>query len=199
MRRGPRIALLALAAAATVFVGGFFAFGAKIAAERPNLPQKAEGMVALTGGSERIADAIRLLAEGHARRLLITGVAPVASAIEIARNVEGSFRILDCCVDLGYAARNTEGNALEAEEWARANGLDRSLIIVTAAYHMPRAMVEMRYRMPNSKLFAYPVVPERLRGKKWWNDRVLFRLVATEYVKYISARARILASRVVAS
>jgi uncharacterized SAM-binding protein YcdF (DUF218 family) len=199
MTRRSRVALLALAAAATAFVGGFVAFGARIAAEKPHLPQKAEGMVVLTGGAERIADAIHLLAKGHARRLLITGVAPVASAIEIARNIAGSFRIIDCCVDLGYAAQNTEGNALEAEEWARANGLSHSLIIVTAAYHMPRAMAEMRYRLPNSSLFAYPVVPERLRGKQWWNDGMMFRLVASEYVKYISVRARILASGVKAS
>jgi len=40
----------------------------------------ADGIVALTGGASRLADAVELLASGRGRRLLISGVAPTTNA-----------------------------------------------------------------------------------------------------------------------
>ena len=55
-------------------------------------------------------------------------------------------------------AGTTYGNALEAADWAHTYHL-RTLIIVTADYHMPRAMLEMRRHLPGITLIPAPVRP----------------------------------------
>ena len=59
--------------------------------------------------------------------------------------------MFDCCVDLGFTAANTLGNARETAEWARAKGYS-ALILVTADYHMPRARLELRAAMPEADI-----------------------------------------------
>ena len=56
----------------------------------------------------------------------------------------------NCCVDLGYAALDTIGNADETRRWAEALHYD-SLIVVTASYHMPRSLAELARAMPNDQ------------------------------------------------
>ena len=82
---------------------------------------RADGIVAMTGGAQRIGDAIDLLAQGYAKRLLISGVNEKTSREEIARLNPGQRRLFDCCVDLDYRARNTIGNAIETRRWAERN------------------------------------------------------------------------------
>ena len=64
--------------------------------------------------------------------------------------------VFDCCIDLGFTAENTLGNARETAEWARAKGYHR-LILVTADYHMPRARLELKAAMPEADIAPYPV------------------------------------------
>ena len=74
----------------------------------------------------------------------------------------------DCCADIGYAAEDTHGNAAEAADWARAHDF-KSLIIVTARYHMPRALREFGSAMPGVDLKALSGRPgphPDLSG--WW-------------------------------
>jgi len=59
--------------------------------------------------------------------------------------------MFDCCIDLGFTAADTVGNARETAEWARSLGY-RSLILVTADYHMPRAMLELKAAMPEARI-----------------------------------------------
>ena len=190
LKRSLRAAVGALVLAAGA---GFVVFAAGIETVEKPLTRSADGMVVLTGGADRVSDAIRLLAAGHARRLLITGVSPGTSASEIARSVSGSAQFLQCCVDLGYFALNTAGNAEETRRWVRERQIRNSLIVVTSSYHMPRALAEMRPRLPDFDLIPHAVVAERLRGKAWWNSLELLRLVSLEYVKFLWSEARILA------
>ncbi len=184
---------------ALALFGGFMLFAMQIETVEEPFTKRADGMVVLTGGAERVSDAIRLLASGHARRLLITGVSPGTSAPEIARSVGGSAQILQCCVDLGYFALNTAGNAEETRRWVREKQIRNSLIIVTSSYHMPRALAEMRPRLPGFELIPHAIVADRLRGKAWWNDLELLRLTGLEYVKFLWAELRILARMVMAT
>src|SRR5262249_57827324 len=94
-------------------------------------PPHADGIVALTGGPERIAAAVALLAQGSARRLLVTGVNQTTTSREIARLTPRFATEFGCCIDLGYTALNTTGNALEARRWARSHHM-RSLIVATS-------------------------------------------------------------------
>src|SRR5579871_1943288 len=122
-------------AALTMLAGGFLWFALHVANEAPPLDRAAaDGIVALTGGASRISDAVELLASGRGQRLLITGVAPTVSTTELARLVPERQHWFGCCVDLGYNALNTIGNAVETRQWALDRGF-HSLLIVTSSYH----------------------------------------------------------------
>ena len=126
-----------------------------------------------------------LLQSGHGQRLLISGVNRRTTREQIrlvARAVAGPT--YDCCVDLGFEAIDTVGNAREASEWARARGYDR-LILVTADYHMPRALLELRGAMPRVRLTPYPVATEDVDARRWWKTPQGLRLMVMEYDKYL--------------
>ena len=128
-----------------IWTVGLFAFASRVARSTPpEPPQPADGVVALTGPSAlRIAAAMKLLEDGKARRLLVSGVNRMASRADIRSVARAPGRLYDCCVDLGFSAVDTIGNAREAAAWARHNNF-RSLIVVTADYHMPRAILELK-------------------------------------------------------
>jgi DUF218 domain len=95
---------------------------------------------------------------------------------ELAESVAGR-------VTLGHAAASTRGNAAEIAAWARERDIG-SVRVVTAGYHMPRALLELRRALPGAALLAHPVVPAALRaptGPRVW------RLLVGEYSKLIGA------------
>jgi|SRR5579863_2462613 uncharacterized SAM-binding protein YcdF (DUF218 family) len=180
-----RLALLGV----TAIVLGFFAFLWLLPNEQVELNRNADGIVVLTGGTSRVTDALELLAAGRGRRLLITGVNPGTTTTDIARQSADFGKILSCCVDLDYSAINTLGNAVEARRWAIDRGF-HSLIVVTSAYHMPRALAEIAHQLPNVALIPFPVVSDRLRIEPWWSNGATTKLVVSEYFKYLFARLR---------
>ena len=97
--------------------------------------------------------------------------------------------MLGCCVDLDYAALNTLGNAVQTRRWALAHNFN-SLIVVTSAYHMPRALAEIAHQLPDVALIPYPVVSDRLRIEPWWSNSDTTKLVLSEYLKYLAAKVR---------
>ena len=102
-----------------------------------------------------------------------------------AHSFAGSYT---SCIVLGYAADSTMGNAIETAKWMDAEHY-RSLRIVTAAYHMPRSMLEFRRAMPQIRLIPNPVFPERVKSD-WWLWPGSAYLVLGEYHKYLAALAR---------
>jgi uncharacterized SAM-binding protein YcdF (DUF218 family) len=153
------------------------------------LDRNADGIVVLTGGTSRVSDALELLSSGRGKKLLITGVNPGTTTTDIAREVANYNRLLACCVDLDYSALNTLGNAVQARRWALEHGF-RSLIVVTSAYHMPRALAELSHQLPDATLIPFPVVSDRLRIEPWWSNGATTRLVLSEYFKYLAAKLR---------
>ncbi len=137
-------------------------------------PPHADAIVALTGGAGRVEAALRLLAEGRARIALVSGVGGAAEFASLARRA-GVDPALGVRVTLGRAAQSTHGNAAETAAWARANAV-HSLIVVTAYYHMPRALAELARAMPGAALYPAPVTP----GASW-------RLLVGEYGKFLAA------------
>jgi uncharacterized SAM-binding protein YcdF (DUF218 family) len=168
---------------------GFFGFLRSLDRAEANTGEKADGIVVLTGGAQRIGDAVDLLVQGRGKRLLISGVNEKTSREQIAKlNPEGK-RVFDCCVDLDYRARNTIGNAVETRRWAHQYGF-RSLIVVTSNYHMPRTLVELASVMPEQGLVPHAVVTDQLNPDRWWYDPATARLLISEYVKYVVAVLR---------
>lgn len=149
-----------------------------------------EAIVALTGGPDRIQAAVSLLAEGHSRKLLISGVNPSTTTHELAHRIPNFAQWNECCIELGYDAKNTIGNAAETSRWVKARGIQHSLIVVTSYYHMPRALLEIGTALPGLKLIPYPVGQPRSHDKIWSNPQTL-RLVGVEYLKFIGVWLRI--------
>ena len=189
-RRGGRITLFVLGLAAMLLGADFFWFVYQMPTTETAPSRNADGIVALTGGPFRINDALDLLAAGRGKRLLISGVNPATRAVEISRLVPEHQRLFACCVDIEHSATNTIGNAIETRRWAKARGM-RSLIVVTANFHMPRAMVELAHELPDVALVPYGVVSEKVRVEAWWENPETARLLFLEYLKYIVARVRI--------
>jgi len=189
VRRLWRLMALAAFAAAVVFAVGFLWFVGSVPTEEVSIDRPADGIVVLTGGASRIADAIELLAAGRGKRLLISGVHPTTSSSELARLSPAYGRWMTCCVDLGHAAVNTTGNAIETRQWVTDRGF-RSVIVVTSNYHMPRTMAELRRRMPDVALVPFPVVTDKMRSEAWWSSAPTAKLLFSEYLKYIVAQVR---------
>lgn len=186
-RRAARLTGAGLLAVAAALALGFPWFAVQAGSGGRSLDRGADAIVALTGGASRIEDAVGLLASGRGRRLLITGVGALTNATELMHLVPPEReRWFACCIDLGYAAANTAGNAVETRRWARERGF-RSLVVVTSAYHMPRAMLEIGHRLPGVTLIPFPVN----HAGPWWRDPHEARVMVFEYFKYLVAMARI--------
>ena len=189
-----RLARALLTVAGIVAAGlvvGFVAFAVKVAEVAPPPDPRAQGIVALTGGTARIDGGLRLLAEGRASRMLISGVNPTVSRGAIAESIPKDLEAqLACCVDLGRAAQDTVGNANEARDWAAEQGFT-SLIIVTSDYHMPRSMAELAEAMPGVTLIPYPVTNPDLHLDDWWKRASAFGILVREYGKYLLAATRL--------
>lgn len=189
-RRLGRIAFLVLCLAIGSFAGGFLWFTQLVQRTEEAPARNADGIVALTGGPFRINDALDLLAAGRGRRLLISGVNPLTRPGEISRLVPEHQRWFACCVDIEHSATNTIGNAVETRRWVKARGFG-SLIVVTANFHMPRALTELQHELPEVTLVPYPVVSDKVRVDAWWENPETARLLFLEYLKYIVAKVRI--------
>jgi uncharacterized SAM-binding protein YcdF (DUF218 family) len=130
-----------------------------------------------------VETALKLLAEQRAQVALISGVGAATEFAGLAHRA-GVDPVLRHRVTLGRSATTTRGNAAETAEWAHANGLG-SLIVVTADYHMPRALAELSRAMPGVTLYPVAVVPPAMRQPGF----AALRLLAGEYIKWLATEA----------
>ena len=185
-----KLVLIVLFIAVGLFVGGFLQFTNQVTdSVQPADVEPAQAIVALTGGSTRIATALELLQQKKGTRLLISGVNEDTLKSDIEAMHTDKSDLFTCCVDVEREAVDTIGNARETARWMKNNGYT-SLIIVTSAYHMPRSMVEFRRQMEGVKLVPYPVPLESINKDEWWKNTTTLRFMVNEYLKYLGARAR---------
>ena len=176
---------------AVIWLVGLMAFSARIVRSTPAAaPEPADGIVALTGPSAmRITAGMKLLEDGRGQRMLVSGVNREASREDIRNLSKAPGRVYDCCVDLGFQAANTVGNGRETAEWARSHGF-HSLIVVTADYHMPRALLELHGSLPEVALTPYPVATDEVDARHWWRTMTGAKRMVLEYCKYMVILAR---------
>ena len=146
--------------------------------------RRTDAIVVLTGGGGRIAAGLDLLAAGLAQKLFVSGVGPAVDVQELFRVSQRPQAELECCVVLGYKANSTFGNAIETAGWMRDNGL-HSLRLVTAAYHMPRSLLQFRRAMPDLEIIPHPVFSGRFHQGEWWRWPGSANLIVTEYSKFL--------------
>lgn len=191
-RIASRRRLRRLAAAAALLpaalLAGFSVFVATVPIEPPAPPSAppGAGIVVLTGGAGRVAEGLRLLADQPSARLLVSGVHQTATLAELERPAGIEPAAFAGRITLGRRAASTRGNAAEAAHWAREHQVN-TLVVVTAGYHMPRALLMLRRALPEVRLIAHPVTPARFREARWWLRPGVLRLAAGEYVKLLGA------------
>jgi uncharacterized SAM-binding protein YcdF (DUF218 family) len=152
---------------------------------KPDAVPHADGIVVLTGGDARLDAAAALLEQGAAARMLVSGVSQTTTRDTLKKVMHGRAWF-DCCVDIGYAAEDTHGNAEEAAGWVKQHGF-KSLVLVTGRYHMPRSMREFQNLMSGVKLTPYPVDESGIDLSSWWQHRGTFLLLQREYAKYLAS------------
>lgn len=173
-----------------VAVGGFLRFAEEVAnLEPPSEIKPADGIVVLTGGYQRIDQAVALLQDGGGGRLLISGVNPTTTGTEIRKATSSSKAMFDCCVDIGHDAIDTIGNANETARWISEKGYKR-VYLVTNNYHMPRSLLELRRVDTTTEFIPWPVVNTDLKAENWLFNRMVVRTLLSEYAKFSLAQIR---------
>lgn len=193
-RRGPlrrfvRIAILAFVVTAGAVFGGFLWFADSVATMRPPEGARADAIIVLTGGYQRIDQAVGLLRDKVGKRLLISGVNPSTTRAQIRKMTQSSPDLFACCVDMGYKAIDTIGNANEAAGWIRDKGYS-SIVVVTNNYHMHRSLHELRSASPDTEFIAYPVINSDLSRTNWFANPDVLRTMMYEYAKFVVAALR---------
>ena len=155
-----------------------------------------DSIVVLTGGSLRLKTGLTLLQEGRAERLYVSGVHRGVDVQQLLRNARQSPDAAECCISLGHEADDTAGNAAETSAWMAKHGY-RSMRLVTAAYHMPRSLIEFRNTMPDVRIITHPVFPAKVKLDAWWRWPGTAGLIFGEYSKYLVARIRHLVGRAI--
>ncbi|MCZ7464364.1 YdcF family protein [Rhizobium rhizogenes] len=172
-----------------VFLGGFLWFADSVASMRPPEGTKGDAIIVLTGGYQRIEQAVGLLRDGVGKRLLISGVNPATTRSQIRKMTQGSSDMFSCCVDMGYKAIDTIGNANEAASWIRDHNYS-SIVVVTNNYHMHRSLHELRSASPQTQFIAYPVISADLARTNWFVEPDVVRTMLYEYLKFVAAAGR---------
>ncbi|KEQ07179.1 YdcF family protein [Pseudorhizobium pelagicum] len=183
-----RLIMVSFLLIAGVF-GGFLWFADSVASLKPPEGVKADAIVVLTGGYQRIDQAMGLLRDGAGKRLLISGAHPSTTPAQIRKMTQTPSDLFSCCVDIGYDALDTTGNANEIARWIHDNGFT-VVLVVTNNYHIPRSLHELRRVDAVTQFIPYPVVNSDLTRKAWFADPDVLRTMMSEYVKVVVANAR---------
>ncbi len=145
-----------------------------------------DAIVVLTGGSERLSTGLRLLADGKAGKVFVSGVHESVDIAELLKTAGNPPEELEPRVETGHGAQDTAGNAVETAAWMRDHGY-RSLRLVTASYHMPRSLLEFRFALPEATVVPHPVFPGHVKRERWWLWPGTTALIIGEYHKFLLA------------
>lgn len=153
-------------------------------------------VVVLTGGGSRIDAGIAIMNQGLADVLFISGVGKGVTLQQLLAisgfNIEQTAKISENkdSIILGKEAINTRENAEEVYNWIKKHRVE-SIYLVTANYHMPRALLEFHSLMPELKIIPYPAFPENFKADRWDKDSKSAWFILLEYTKYLAAALRI--------
>ena len=168
-----------------VWFGGFLIFNRAVFSYINNSNVQSnniQGIVALTGGRNRISKAIELLNSGNTERLLISGVRKGTTVEDIIKREDVSLTS-NSPIELGYTATDTVGNAKEVKDWVVRHNLE-SIQVVTSFYHVPRSRLELEKEIPSVRI-DFVSVPSEYVSSKWWSRISSFCFIAKEYTKFL--------------
>lgn len=147
--------------------------------------KKADAIIVLTGGKNRVSTGLTLLSDKLAPRLFISGVSEGVSLHHLTKPWQKQTgKTIPAPIILGYDARDTHGNAIETQAWCAKNNI-LSILLVTSDYHMPRARLELHRVAPS--LTITPIVVKST-PKNTVEKKHFWSLVFEEYHKTLITR-----------
>ena len=181
----------------TYFFIELYTFKEKILSIDKYESTKESNIVILTGGSNRIKDGLKIINKFNNTnnlhfKILVSGTGKGFTKLSLRNilNADFDIKLLDCCLELESVSKNTFSNATETFKWATRNNI-KQFILITSNYHMPRALLEFRNKMPNIKIFTHPITPKKHDINKWLSSTKTFSLVLKEFSKFLIASFRI--------
>ena len=180
------------------FFIGLFNYQERILSLTEYSSKKASNIVILTGGSNRIKDGLKIIDNFDNSaikniKLLISGTGKGFTTSNVTKLLPKNIylnKFVRCCVKLDNKSENTYHNAIETFKWAKKNNI-KTFILITSNYHMPRAVLEFKNKMPNLKIIKYPITPEKYNINNWIYSYETFSLILLEYCKFLIANSRI--------
>ncbi|EJF74709.1 YdcF family protein [Bartonella alsatica] len=170
------------------FWSGFIVFSEKTEQLQPPNPlPKADAIIVLTGGENRIETGLQLLQKGLGSRLLISGVNTTTKLKSFMHSIHITPQLFTCCVDIGHKAINTRGNAEESATWIKKHHY-KTVYIVTHDYHVWRSLRELKYLMPHTNFIAYPIKKNKIESMIQQINQT--RILVFQYIKTIEVYIR---------
>lgn len=148
-------------------------------AEPKDVDMKTDAIIVLTGATNRIDEGVTLLKDKKSDLLFISGVNKDITNIHKITTYKGE---IPCCVELGYKATDTKGNAIEAKEWLESKKRDKkieTIRLVTSNYHMMRSMLEFKKTFKDLTIIPHAVAP---KGYAPWKKE-FWAITFSEYNK----------------
>ncbi len=176
-----------------IWLAGLIWFVAQMPEKQTAYAPHAGAIVVLTGGAGRVEHGIRLLLDGKAEKLFVSGANKEVTYDDIIRFTPKSSRekirkMATKKIVLGSNAENTIGNAEETKQWLAGKKF-RSILLVTSHYHMPRSMSEFKALMPDLIIIPEPVIVNGFKSH-WWMSDENRKIVLSEYHKYLISKFR---------
>jgi len=179
------------------FFVGLFDFQEKILSLEKNRNIVNSNIVILTGGSNRIKEGLKIVNNINKLtktdfKILIIGTGKGFTKVNLKKLLTSDFnlKLVECCIELESISKDTYSNASETYKWTKKNDIN-DIILITSNYHMPRAILEFKNRMPNQQIFTYPITPKNHDIKNWLNSSDTFSLIFFEYSKLLIASLRL--------
>ncbi len=90
---------------------------------------------------------------------------------------------------IDQVARSTVNNAQQTASFVKARHYG-SIRLITANYHMRRALIEFRHAMPDTIIIPDPVSPKEFQRGDWWTNDIARRVIFGEFHKTMAVLLR---------
>lgn len=166
-----------------VWMAGLILFASRVPDHVADENLKTDAIVVLTGGSGRLREGLDLLMANRARQMFVSGVYRGVDVKQLLALLQQNPDEIEQRISIGNAVDTIE-NAIETRAWMQTNNYT-SMRLVTAAYHMPRSLLEFQNAMPEVTILSHPVFPDHVKQEKWWMFPGTLALMTTEYNKFL--------------
>jgi uncharacterized SAM-binding protein YcdF (DUF218 family) len=174
--------LLFISCLSIAWLIGLFIFIISMQSEKYD-NQKADVLLILTGGSERLNEGFKIFKSTDAKRIIISGVGEGVKKSDFSKYFS-SYSVDPKLVILGKTALDTVGNALEANIFMQTNDY-KKMLVVTSIYHLPRTKIVFALENPDIDVSYHCVISNNYLSRSWNN----IDIIISEYNKTLAYTA----------